>query len=99
MTEQPTRSPDRYADATGWAHRRAAATLTIAEADAQRAMRDRCVARLRAIAAGVRGLVAGEFGMSADIARSNADSIELAAEQLARLQPAAEPDGLAKRGA
>ena len=91
MTE--TRSRDSYHDApaTGWAHRRTRPELTKGEANAARAMRDRCVAELRRVEAEL--LAAPEAPIDAAAHWCHA------AELLARLEPAAEEDGLSGRGA
>lgn len=82
-----------------WALRRTPASLTIGEAEAARAMRDRCVAYLRGTARALRGQVIGEDGPSALIARCDASALELAADQLAKMQPEPAADGLSERGA
>ena len=97
MTE-PTRSRDAIHDATAWAHRYTRSKMTTGEADAWRAARDACAAKLRDAARRMRDAVNGEPGGEAHIARCIAAALELHADAIEAMQPGAEATGLCERG-
>lgn len=88
------RSKDTYADATRWAHRYTLAEMTSGEGDAWRAGRDACVHAVRAIAARLRARAGNDAQCLACVS-----TLDIAADQLAQMDPRAEETGLDGRGA
>lgn len=87
------RSKDTYADATRWAHRYTLAEMSMSEADAWRAGRDACVHAVRAIAARLRARAGNDAQCLACVS-----TLDIAADQLAQMEPRAEETGLCVRG-
>jgi hypothetical protein len=94
LADAPTRSKGTYADATRWANRYTLGELSMSEADAWRAGRDACVHAVRAIAARLRARADNDQQCLACVS-----TLDIAADQLAQMEPRAEETGLCERGA
>lgn len=72
--------------------------LTIGEAEAAEAMRDRCAAVLLGMAANLRTMILSDELPSTNVVRTNIAVLEQAAEVVAMLEPRQAVTGLCYRG-